>query len=319
MASIAELIQQNLNNRQATTQGDAQADVQRLLAAKAGRAGVSGPRASSIGQNVAQQQVAGQQRQLDLQGALLGQQVAAQGQAVAQQKALSDEQLASQRRITEQQLAAQAATGAAGRAAAGEVKSAELAAREEMTRNQLSNAADQAAKELASERGTTLDQIFAGFRQSNAELAQRKDAAQLEQLGFTLALRDKEYIRDLQEIGQLRRLQNDLSWKEEVQRVTFGEDLNNLLKALNWESAYNADERAWGTKMANMGASQALDIANAAYKQEATKQTVSGIIGAGKAYYTSYEDNRDTTGGSTSPGTDGTYTTQPTSGKQGYN
>ena len=291
MPSIQELIQKNLRERQpAAPTGNAQAQIQATLAAGTGK-GVSGggPKASAVGQQAAQSQVAGQQSALADQATLQAEQLRQQGAAQTQQQELAAEQLASTQRTVEGQLNTQAALGAGGRAGAADQFGLQLGAQERLKTEAVANAFSQQLQELASQRKTTVADMFGEFGRGNQDLAARKDAAKLEQLAFRMALADNTYMRDLQQIGQLRRLDNDLSWQKESQRLTLGNEMSLLLDGFGWQTAFNADERAWGLEMEKMGNSQALDIAKSAAKDANTQQQVSGVTTAAGAVASGYD------------------------------
>ncbi len=148
---------------------------------------------------------------------------------------------------------------------------------------QINNAAEQKLKELASDRRVTSADLFQSFDHSNQELEQRKDAAELEQLGFLLAMRDKSYLDELERVGQERGLQDEMAFREESTRLAFGNSTSDLLSKLGFQSAFNSDEREFEKQLSGIDAEGALAIATSAIKDANNQAVVQGGIQTAKA------------------------------------
>ncbi len=145
--------------------------------------------------------------------------------------------------------------------------------------------------DVAAEGATARDDIFAGFKQGTQELAFRKDGAQLEQLASQLALQDRSYVDTLNQIGTLRRLDDDSAWRSELQRLTLGDKLDSALKSSKFQVDLNADQRAWNEQMSSMDYDTAMLVLSSEMKSKNTAQIIQGVGGlasvAGKKYQTS--------------------------------
>ena len=139
--------------------------------------------------------------------------------------------------------------------------------------------------QLASERGLAVNDLFAQFEQSNKELAARSDAAQIEQIGFRLAMADKDYLQELNNVATMNNLQDDLAFKAESQRLILGEEMQSLLKQLNWEEAFNQDTAAFEQQLASIDLESAVAIANAQVAAANTQAAAEGVTDATKSYY----------------------------------
>lgn len=269
---------------------DAQATLQTLYQAKTGKEAAAAPVASSVGQDVAKEQLATQQaqqqQQANLQTLGLEQAASAQASQLDQLRA----RLAAEKKLAEQQMAAK---GAMARSAltGGEARaSAQLAGQEENKINAVNAAYKNKLTDLATNRRLSVDDIFSQFQQSNQELELRKDNAQLEQLGFQAALANKSYLQEIDAIARQRGLENDLSFKKEYARLKSGEQMDSLIRQLGWKGIADADDRAFQEQLARMSVDQAISLANAQMAQSNKQAIASGIIkGAGVAATTDWK------------------------------
>ncbi len=164
----------------------------------------------------------------------------------------------------------------------------QLLSDEELTTQKIQSTMQQSVQKMLSDKKINEDQIFSQYKQDNKELAFRRDAAELEQLGTTLALRDKDYMREINAIGQERDLQDDISFQREANRLVFGNKLNTLVEQIGWSEADASDERAFVEKLAQMDIDQAIAIADYAARSESIKSLISGATTIGTAGATKY-------------------------------
>jgi hypothetical protein len=296
VSTLYDILKQKLASGTAPVIQPEQDQVQATLAAKSGKAaaGTAVPAASNVQEaaaidqgkaQLAQQQVAGQQLLADVgqqEGALAAQGQAFQATQAADARAAAD-RLATQNTAARDTLSAKADTAAMQTQATEGIKVAQI--------NQ--NAANK-LKELATERGTTVDDIFSEFDNSNKELEFRKDAASLEQAGFLLALRDKSYVAEIQRIGQERGLQDELAFREEAQRVVWGNQLSDLVDKLKYQTGFNAQARKNEMNYADIDIDWALQFANAAIRDNNNRAVAEGAVAAGRAGADAYARNTET-------------------------
>ena len=288
-------------NKAPTPLTQPQDQIAKTLAAKSGKAVTGAPKIQSLAANVAQAQVGAANRQQSLaedtqaQAATQAQQNLTQQTNLAQQKldvgtALQRAQMATQRVATTEGLQAQRANTLTSLRANETTQIAQTAAR-----------ADRALRELTTNRNLTVNDLLADKERSDKDLAFRKDAAELEQIGFLLSLRDKDYLAELDRIGRTRQLTDDIQWNEEKNRIVFGTELDRLRDDLTFKRVLNADRRTYESELAQMDINWALEVANAAIAQANNQAMIEGgtqAVQAGVDYYAGRKPQAPARGGS---------------------
>ena len=271
MATLFNRLQQTLSEK-----GDAPQPMQKrlesMLRAKTGKATTArGPGMSGLGEAAAigeaKAGLRSQQMEGKLSAARLGTAATAQEQAIGRK----EEGLASQQRMTERGLTTQLQTQQDK--IRGQEQEAELG-REERGRSavtEINNRAEMGLQELAMQRNISLDNIFSTYERSSRELAFRKDAAELEQRGFELSMRDKAYLDKITMIAQEQSLENEISFKNETERLVWGENLQNFKDQMNWRSGRDVIQADWQKHLASIDIEAALQIGNMA--ADSTSQT----------------------------------------------
>lgn len=278
MASLLDRIQQ------VGQQGvqPSQAGIEKIVRERGGKAkATTGPAATGLAEQAAI--TAGKQalQEQSFAERLQAAQLRGQEQAAGEELALGQQKLAQQRQMTEQQMAAQAA-GRREELAAGEEEARQRLQAGEARNIQAINAkAEQSLRDLAASRNIALDDIFSQFEASALELEDRRDAAQLEQLAFQMAMQDKAYLQELENVGRTRQLQNDLAMEEEMLRLTFGSNMASMLSEREFQAGYNADQRQFSKDLAQINIDMAIDLAKAATRDEQLRQQYQAIGTAG--------------------------------------
>jgi hypothetical protein len=295
MPTLFESLQSKLNDQnELPLLAPQQDNVLAGLRAKTGKATTtSGPKASSIGEQSAVATAQGGLAQQRQAGALAASQLGAQVEAQNAKENTARNALASSERVAQNSLATQ-----------GQAASEQLAGQESMAVDKLqfdekqrvemlTVSADQQFRQLASEMAVNTDNIFREFERSNKELAYRKDAAQLEQVGFLMAMKDKSYMDELNRIGAERDLQDKMNYQEEMQRLVWGQELDLQMDQMKFKSKLNASQREWNEYLSRIDAEGALALAKATLADESRTQMISGVGNLAKAgidaYYKSDE------------------------------
>lgn len=295
MASLFDSLQKRLAEPAAQPLGGPQQQAQKVLAAKGGKAGrgATGPKASSVGQQVAQGAVQSGLQQGNLTGQLAGAQIQQQASGQQQQFNQQQQKLDAQQRTVESGLAAQGNIASQQLAAGEELAGMKRAGNEDAIRSQLNHTSDQTLRQLISERNITYDNLFSEFERSNLELEFRSDAADLEQRAFLLAMGDKAYTDELGRIGSERMLTNNINFKREMTATMLGENLSNLIDTLGWQEKMDTIGRERTTELANINITAALEIAMAALKDENRRMVAEGIGNAVTAGADAWSKNPD--------------------------
>jgi hypothetical protein len=92
---------------------------------------------------------------------------------------------------------------------------------------------NQAFYKIAQESNFTTQNLVADMAQNKKMLASEKGQAEIEQRIFLSALRSKEYLQRITQIGNLQKLNDDAIFKEEAARVSMGHRANMLHRDLN--------------------------------------------------------------------------------------
>lgn len=278
MATLLERIQQTAGTPQPEQRG-----IEKILRERGGRAvQARGPAASRLGEQAAL--TAGRQALREQTFAERLGEVQARGreQALVEQQALAERRLGQEEELAQERLAAEAAAARAGVTAAEEEARLRRIAKGEATTADINAQAEQRLRDLASARNIQMDDLFAQFEASNLELADRKDAAQLEQMAFNLAMQDKKYLDELDKIGQQRTLENDLSYDEELQRISMEANLDQLMDDIGFQSSRKVADRDYQRQLAQIDIDTAIEIARASARDAATraKWQAAGQLGA---------------------------------------
>jgi hypothetical protein len=273
-----------------------QAIAQGVFQAKTGRAAAPGaaPRASNVGEQVTNAAAAAQTAQVGAAATQQAEQLEAAKTAADVQAEGAQSQLATRQRIASADLTANAASAAGARETAGQQFTLAQQTAARLQSAKISAAFDQTIKDAESKSKVARDDVFEQFRQGAGELNQRKDAAALEQTAFMLALADRKYVDKLQEIGQERRLSNDLNWKSESQRLILGDKMADLQHDVTFNTAFNANQRQWNEYLAGLDDSAAMAIAMSQIQSQNNSTMIQGAGTLAQAGAKGYA-NRDTT------------------------
>ena len=299
-------INKNMSQTPDTPSGPGQAQIQSVLQAKGGKAGSgAGAQSSGLLAATANQQAQSQLQQGATKGAMVGQQLKAQESQIQAKQKLGKDQLAQQKELSRSGMQAESAMAAEQRAAREEQARNERSANENLKLDGMQAHATQKLRDITTKRGVALDDIFAEFDRSNKELEFRKDQAELEQLGFDLALSDRALLDEYNRIGRERQLSNDLNFQEESANLALGENLSMLKDELSFMKSFNSDRRTWETELAQMDLEAAMNIANASIKDANTTAMITGLgksVSTGFDQYQKNKNSRTKKDTTTSPG-----------------
>lgn len=302
MATLFDQLQQRLANPETSAPTQEQEATARLLRAKGGKAGgPGGAKASAVGEGVAHAGVNAAAAQQGLAGSLMASQIGVARDAQAAQTATAEADLASQKRIAEGGMAAQAAGTREQIGTQVAISDAGRAANEEMKTAAITSSATIKLRELTTQRGIALDNLFADFKQSNQELEFREDAARLEELGFQMAMSDKSYLDELSRIGRQRNMDSELAFRQEMNDVILGGELSETIDELGFSAKFGAQQREWEKTLTEMGADAKIELARAMIRDDSKRAVVTGIGSAVGAAAAGAAENPDWFKGSTDP------------------
>ena len=157
--------------------------------------------------------------------------------------------------------------------------------------NQQSQALNQERQAIQLRNQLQTREILNNLKREKGNLDQKQYESQLDQVAQDVRLNTKRYVDNLQREGSRARLNDELSFKEELTKSQFGDSSALLKKQLGNKSVLDASDREYNEALAKMGVSDAYDIFNkelAAQKQGMMWSAVGGLaqagIGAGTQY-----------------------------------
>jgi len=127
------------------------------------------------------------------------------------------------------------------------------------------------------------------FEQTNQlkSLDLSKDKARMEQMGFMLRLGNTQYTDQLQLEGKKARLDNSVSFNENLQRSIFSEEMDLFSNSLEFRNYMYADARDAQKQLADLDIDFAMQVAMADNKAASSQMMWSGIgnmVSAGASY-----------------------------------
>lgn len=105
------------------------------------------------------------------------------------------------------------------------------------------------------------NQLLNDLTRDKGTLDMEKDRARLEQASFLLAMQDKKYTDELQEIGRRRRLDDSAAFQQEMEQMAFGDNLDLLKTKLGNENVLAASDREYKKALSQLSIDDALEIA----------------------------------------------------------
>lgn len=130
---------------------------------------------------------------------------------------------------------------------------------------------DQARKFNTVQTNLRTQQLLNDLSRDKASLDLDKDRSRLEQTAFLLAMQDKQYTDQLEDIGRRRRLDNDLAFKQEMQEVAFKDYLGLLQDRLGKNDVLAANDREFAKAMNDLSIEDAIRIAELENKYAQTE------------------------------------------------
>lgn len=138
-------------------------------------------------------------------------------------------------------------------------------------------------KQLQQSNSIQKQQLLADLSRDRASLDLDRDKAKLEQLAFTMRMGDQKYLDQLEMEGQRKRLDNDLNFKEEMQKSIMGSNDELLKKSLGNTNIMAANDRDYAKALSAMDINAALEMARNEAKDAKAAAMISGVGGLATA------------------------------------
>lgn len=178
-------------------------------------------------------------------------------------------------RATTQQQLAQVGQ-AAQLQATGIGQAAEAQAEEQRQREQA--LADQQQESSLRTRIQT-ENVLRGLEQGRKELGEKERQQGLEAVAANLRLQDARYVDNLRREGERARLQEDISFTEQLQKSVLEDNMALQKMRIKNQSLLDVGDREFDKAMAKMGYSEAIAAARDNLKADSQRALISGATG----------------------------------------
>jgi hypothetical protein len=105
------------------------------------------------------------------------------------------------------------------------------------------------------------NQLLGELARDKGQLNLDQNKAKLEQTAFLLSMQDKKYTDQLNQIGQRRRLDNQVAFNQELEQVAFKDSLGLLKAKLRTGNVLSSNDRDFARAMSELTIDDALKIA----------------------------------------------------------
>jgi len=132
-------------------------------------------------------------------------------------------------------------------------------------------------QERALENRIQTENILRGLEQGRAELGEKNRRLGLEMVSANLRLADAKYVDDLRREGEKARLQEDISFGEQLQKSILENNQALLNMQLKNKSLLSASDRDFQKELAKMGAADAIKAARDNMKADSERAVIAGV------------------------------------------
>lgn len=182
--------------------------------------------------------------------------------------------------IQEEAAGEQIATAGRAQQQAGAIAAAGLGQQERAQEQQQAfqvQELDQQAIAQADDYTRKAESIANNLLREEKTMSTQEKIAGMEQAGFLLGLSNKQYVQQLEQEAQLRRLNDKGSFQQELKKSILEDDYNTYKEDTKFRKLMDADNRAFAEEMANFDADQAMKI----LKSQLSSAERGAAIGAG--------------------------------------
>lgn len=123
------------------------------------------------------------------------------------------------------------------------------------------------------------ESVLRGLEQGRQELGEKERQQGLEQVAANLRLQDARYVDNLRREGERARLQEDISFTEQLQKSVLEDNMALQKLRIKNQSLLDVNEREFEKAMAKMGYSEAIAAARDNLKADSQRAIISGGAG----------------------------------------
>lgn len=207
------------------------------------------------------------------------------------QSNLGEASAVDQTRLGQQQLAQQ------GQLQGAQIASTQQGIQQQEQAGRAANTLQQRGNQMQNQVQT--NQLMQQVSQEKATLGQAKDQAALEQIGQNLALQDKQYVDQLNNAGQMNRLNDQLNFQTSLQKSVFADNIDLLNQDITQKAATQQDMASLSKSLAGTRLVDMINMDYAKGKAAATQSryaAVGKIAGAGAMAAAGSGSNTDSSG-----------------------
>lgn len=128
---------------------------------------------------------------------------------------------------------------------------------------------DQARRFATVQNQLKTNQLLSELSRDKATLNLDRDRARLEQASFLLAMQDKKYTDELQDVGRRRRLDDAAVFQKEMEEMAFGDSLALVKQKLGNNDVLSASDRDYKAALTGMSIDDAIKVAEIEMAAEA--------------------------------------------------
>lgn len=121
--------------------------------------------------------------------------------------------------------------------------------------------------------------ILNNLEANKSTMSVQRQQAAMEQAGFMIRGQNSNYVQELQRQGQLNRLQDETSFKTQLQQAVFSDQTDLLKNQLGFQQMMDSSDRQFNEALQNMSDDFAIKMANRSMQTQAAQARVSGIAG----------------------------------------
>lgn len=120
---------------------------------------------------------------------------------------------------------------------------------------------DQSRKFSNLQTAMQANQILRDLERDRGSIDLQKDKGRLEQASFLLAMQNKQYVQQLQDVGRRRRLDDATTFQNEMEKQVLGDNLDLLKKQIGTQSVLQMNDTAFRKQMSQMSIEEAQKVA----------------------------------------------------------
>ena len=161
---------------------------------------------------------------------------------------------------------------------------AQVAEAQQASQEKQEDAAQLAAKlEADANYNAAIEKQFNNYEQHSLDMDAAEEELALEDLGFRLALKDKQYMSQLDRMARTANLHDETAYKEETAKLIMGEELKNFRDNITFMEQQHGLDLQNMEELGKIDINSALAAANAAIQAELTAQQSGAFSQLGSA------------------------------------